>query len=814
MKNLALCVLLVGLLAAPAAAWEIPLEVKEMWGQGGPRHVSGGVPLLQGQAKDVSELRLAVKTAGALKAVPAQFRVLARWWRADNSIRWVLVDCFTNLGGTQKKTFYLTNAKLAPAAPDPPCTVKETAEAIEVTTGPARFVVSKKSFAFLDHAYLDDNKDGAFADDEDMLNGSPDLGLVIEDTFGEKYYASESVRKVEVLESGPVRVRVRARGTLRARGGKGYSRGMYDYDVFLNFYAGSTDVYADVVLGNSPKASRGSPTFEDASLLLKMAGGATRYRMYGRTRLDGGFANAASLCMYQDSNGAETWQTRTGSPSQTKIVRFRGYKIWKRSGRKLAKGQGVDDGKDVYVGSTETTQGDNARGLVQIYNNRGGIVVHTKDFWQQFPKAVEIFKDGTVRLGLFPREARVPHFFEDTTGKGHEIIFHFYARKFYPRKIAPSHPPDPRLKGRYAGDDAGHVWAHVFADCWDYRVFPRPTLEHICAAGALTDVGPMSVPTRLYAGYPWDVTERRLFMTDRHKGNGYGWQVWGERWLSYGGHSSRGARQPIKEDSYLYRWYVTGDKGWLEAGDDRSRLFRDVRTHRVDDQDPFGFPDWGTFRQHYISEDYCKRPQPKNAEITKYSAGRWGRPRWMVPNPAHMTLDLLYDRYLLFGDQRALEGMHMIAGHGMYTTGRAQVHRATGWSWRTTERYWELTGDKGAEKVLRMIIAAQSKLIGTSPKAPNSWFYMIYTRAAAMTALHMRDKTALEICKTLTKGGQANARYDSTLWAVLYHLTGDESYKTKLLGKDNGAGLLIAGNNDGWPAAAHWLVNQRPNPLK
>ena len=799
MRNLALCVVLVGLLAASAAAWEIPLEVKEMWGQGGWRHVSGGVPLLQGQAKDAGELRLAVKTAEGLKAVPAQFRVLARWWRADNSIRWVLVDFQTSIGGTQPKAFYLTNAKLAVAAPKQPCDVQEKGDQIIVTTGPAKFVVDKKQFAFLSHAYLDDNKDGQFDAAEDLLATTPDHGLVIEDTFGEKYYGSESVRKVEVLEAGPVRVRVRARGTLRARGGKGYSRGMYDYDVFLNFYAGSTDVYTDVVLGNSPKQSRGSPTFEDASLLLKMAGGAKRYRLYGRTRLDGGLGAEDSLCMYQDSNGAETWRSRTGSPSTTKIVRFRGYKIWKRSGRKLVQGQGISDGKDVFEGSTEVTQGDNTRGLAQVMNNRGGIVVHTKDFWQQFPKAVELFKDGTVRVGLFPREFRVPHFFEDTTGKGHEIILQFYSRK---------------LRNPYAADGGKHTWAHVFADCWDYRVFPRPTLEHICAAGALTDVGPMSVPTRLYASYPWEVTKRRLFMTDRYKGNGYGWQVWGERWLSYGGHSSRGARQPIKEDSYLYRWYVTGDRGWFEAGDDRSRLFRDVRTHRVDDQDPFGFASWGEFRGHYISEDYCKRPQPKNAEITKYSAGRWGRPRWMVPNPAHMTLDLLYDRYLLFGDQRALEGMHMIAGHGMYTTGRAQVHRATGWSWRTTERYWELTGDKGAEKVLRMIIAAQSKLIGTSPKAPNSWFYMIYTRAAAMTALHLRDKTALDICKTLTKGGQANARYDSTLWAVLYHLTGDESYKTKLLGQDKGAGLLIAGNNDGWPAAAHWLVHQKPNPLK
>ncbi|MFW6158679.1 MAG: hypothetical protein ACOC8E_04910, partial [Planctomycetota bacterium] len=451
---------LILLLAAPALGWEVPLEVTEMWGQGGPRHVSGGVPLLKGQAKEAGDLRLAVKDGdGNLKPVPAQFRALARWWRADNSIRWVLVDFQTSINNSETKMFYLTDADLGAPAPKSPCQVAESDDEIVVTTGPAKFVVNKKKFAFIDHAYLDANGDSKFDDDEDTLDTSADLGLRIEGTLGETYYGSEDPWTVEVLEAGPVRVRVRARGTLRGRDGAGYSRGMVDYDVFLDFYAGSTDVYADVVLDNCPKESRGSPTFEDASLWLKLAGGAKRYRVYGATRLDGAFGGADSLCMYQDSNGAETWRSRTGSPSKRDIVRFRGYNIWKRSGRKLAEGQGVDDARDVFEGSTEIAHGDQARGLVQLMNGRGGIVVHTKDFWQQFPKAVEIFKDGRVRVGLFPRESRVPHFLEDTTGKGHEIILQFYSRN---------------MKNPYARDGAKHTWAHVFADCWDYRVFPRP----------------------------------------------------------------------------------------------------------------------------------------------------------------------------------------------------------------------------------------------------------------------------------------------------------------------------------------------------
>ena len=103
-----------------AAAWELNLEVKEMWGQSGPRIVSGGVPLLQGQAKEAGDLRLAVRNKdGHLVAVPAQFRVLARWWRGDNSIRWVLVDFQTDIQAGGSRTFWLTNERL-PAPPPKP----------------------------------------------------------------------------------------------------------------------------------------------------------------------------------------------------------------------------------------------------------------------------------------------------------------------------------------------------------------------------------------------------------------------------------------------------------------------------------------------------------------------------------------------------------------------------------------------------------------------------------------------------------------------------------------------------------------------
>jgi hypothetical protein len=98
---------LVGLcLATSAAAWEIQLTAEEYKEVGGPRRITCGVPLLVGQAKDVKDLRVTCDG----KPVPAQFRELARWWRADNSLRWVLVDLAADVKGLEKKAFVLTDA--------------------------------------------------------------------------------------------------------------------------------------------------------------------------------------------------------------------------------------------------------------------------------------------------------------------------------------------------------------------------------------------------------------------------------------------------------------------------------------------------------------------------------------------------------------------------------------------------------------------------------------------------------------------------------------------------------------------------------
>jgi hypothetical protein len=808
-------------LAAAAGAWELPLTVEEQQGVAGLRRVTSGVPLLPGQARDVKDLRLLAKdAAGKTTPVPGQFRELARWWRADNSIRWVLVDFAADIGARQTNTFVLTDARLN--VPATRLTFRQDDNFITVNTGPARFVVNRKQFNFLEKAILDLNGDGNLADEENLLASTPACGTVLEDTFGQKYPSSAGTLSVEVLEAGPARICIRGRGKHLAPADKGYAPGMYTYDVFMNFYAESTEIFADVVVGNNFQQSIGIPAFEDGSLLLKLANGVSGYRLLGEKPGEGTLAAGDSACLYQDSNGADTWEKCSGlgkmetsgwSLLPTPFTTFRGYRIIRRAG-----------GKDEQVGG-----GDHARGTLHAWNDRGGVVAHIRNFWQQFPKAAEVGADGTVRLGLWPREWKQPHFLADCSAKGYEIVLHFHG----------------------ARDAAGRPQAESVADRWDARVFARPSAEHRAATGALSDLGPYTPPTKGLDKKPDGrvaISSQRMFTDDVLYGNAYGWRVFGERWRSQGGHGSRGARQPIEQDNYLYLWYVTGLPEWLAVGDARSRQYRDVRCYRVDDQDALGFKDWSEFRKANVSErrEWTNRPQPDNDEIKKYREGlpNYGT-NWEFPNPEHCVLDLLYDRYLIFGDIRSLENMRVAAGHGGYfALGYApapnalkfgnSLGRSNGWSWRTLERYWELTGDKRAGEMLNAVIKAYAPLIGKEDlwfaddrlAHASDWFTQIFSRAAAMTALHTGDPQALEICRALAIGkdkpqpgsvtygkqGQIDAKQFSTLFAVLYHLTGEVKYKEPLAAAIQGDGLLTAGGY--FPASDHWLLTQPPRNVK
>jgi len=759
------------------AEWRVPLTVADTAGDDRYREcVTFGVPFLPGQVKDVKTLRL-LDAQG--DEVPAQFRPLVRWWRKDNSLRWVLLDFQVNLRGFQRTTFTLTDGRAAEY--DSPLTVVETREAITVTTGTARFVINRKRFNLFDRVRIDVNGDGNYTEDEEAISPRDDVGSVVEDTYGLKYFSSEDTREVKVEEAGPVRVCVVAKGVHRARGGQGYSRGMYGYEIRMHFYANKNTVRLDPVITNTSAEPTGSPTFEDHSLIMRLnlepAASPNpdyepkglkliMYRMYGQAPQFGELREGQSVALYQDSNGSETWQVNPGvaSPVGKTLSQFRGYRI-------IRKGRG---------GERVVANGDQARGLVSLGGNRFGVVILPHYFWQLFPKAIEVGYDGTVRIGVFPREYKAAHWLEDASAAGQELWLHFYARGLKAPATS-QYPRDDATKSEWWSLTRDRPWPHFLADSLLPRLAALCTREHYAACGALADIGPY-LPVPDDRGFPVESTERLYFTTQYLKGNAYGWQVFGCRWEEYAGHSPWNY-EPISSSNYLYKFINTQHPTWLEFGYRRDKHFRDVRAYKIDGTTLFGAKTWAEFSRRNVCEEWCSRRGlwPKGEEVEKYAQGRYRRAGWFLPNPAHDNLDELYDLYCLFGDNRALEGARNIAavGGAYVATRKISIHRATGWCFRSLLRYRDLTG---SDECLPYIERALDNFWQVAVKYrharaidyDNAWFYSVFGRTVVLAYEVTGDERMRDLAIGLARGWGKPGQ--NSLNAFAYDQTGHDRH--------------------------------------
>ncbi|MGQ9662994.1 MAG: exo-rhamnogalacturonan lyase family protein, partial [Kiritimatiellia bacterium] len=787
--------LLAGLLLNVAnlrAEFAIPLLVEETGGVDRTIVVSSGVPLRPGQLHDVNRLRV-LDAEG--KEIPAQFRVLARWalptaaeeWRRDGSLRWVLVDFRANLKAFETHAFTLTDGRSTNY--NSRLKVEETDELITVTTGPARFVINRKRFNLFDMVAIDLNGDGVFTAEEECVIFGKSPGSVVEDTYGQIYVGSAGVKEVKIEEAGPIRVCVVAKGVHRAPGGKGYSRGMYQYDTRLHFFAESSVVRVDHVINNCFPDPIGTPTFEDHSLVLRMniegdvsnnpelkdRGPFVMGRICGVAPLDEAMQEGESLCLYQDSNGAETWQVNPGffGPETGKLSTFRGYRILRRTTK----------GEEILA------QGDHARGVVEFQGKRFGLVIVPRHFWQKFPKAIEVGYDGTVRIGILPREHSHPHWLQDAAGSGQELWLYFYARGLQPPAVS-EFARDNETRSQWWNLLRDRPWPHVVADALLPDVFVRCPPEHYAACGALADIGPY-LPIKGGRPFSLAVNERRYFTTDYLKGNAYGWQVFGSRWEEQKGHSPANY-EPISSSDYLFNYINTGAASWLELGRRRNMHFRDVRSYKIDDDKRFSYRSWAEFRDNAECEDFCGRAprMPPDEEAKKYAAGFWPRESWELPNPEHNNLDELYDLYCLFGDTRALEGMVSVAAvGGAYVGmpgGRVNIHRASGWCLRSVLRYYELTADRAALNYITNALDNCWAMVRREgyrhvPKInyDNTWFYNVFGRAIVLAYYVTADERIRDLAIGMTQNRTSKLQHP-TLNAFCYDQTGDKRYYSEL----------------------------------
>ncbi|MCJ7745931.1 MAG: hypothetical protein MUP40_06565, partial [Actinobacteria bacterium] len=398
------------------AALSMELTVKER--SGAARHsepVTSGVPLAQSPGIKSTDGFAVTDSAG--RAVPAQFQVTSRWGGSPENrelpVRWLLVDFQADVAANGTATYYLSQGGPGNPVPDVLNVTRNDGDYLEVSTGPARFSFSKHRFKIFDSVFVGDSQ---------VVSPGGQSGIEALGASGDRFNSSAAPSEVVLETDGPLRKTVRIGGSITGGAGS-----LLDYTARISLFANSTSSRVQFTVTNrrEPAVSEGQPqcwdigcpnsaVFDDLTLVLDCEpGGGEMLRLGGA---GGSFEVApGSLEVYQDSSGSDNWQKHRGNnPRPQSYVSFQGFKVI-RNGAEVASGKQASP----YLDCSGST---------------GGLAVTTREFWQNYPKALR-GSSGRLEVSLFPSEYAGLYSFRPGEQKTHEVTCFFHGPGFDPGSV-------------------------------------------------------------------------------------------------------------------------------------------------------------------------------------------------------------------------------------------------------------------------------------------------------------------------------------------------------------------------------------------
>jgi hypothetical protein len=526
----------------------VPLLI-EGHGPAAVQPVTVGLPLPRGLLKQPAQAAV-IEQGG--RAVPCQTQALARW--PDGSVRWLLVDAVLPSlpPGTRD---WMLQPQPGSEAPPSSLHVEDAGEEIIVKTGKATFHLTRNSVLPLARV---------IAGGKDLL-AAGSARAVLTDAQGNT--AATVVERVEVEEKGPVRATLRLEGRIQGGApGRFLARAC--------FFMGTGLLRLRLTLHNPRRAQhpgglwdlgdRGSIYFRELALELALAG----CREVRFTTEPGRPPRTAAgpLEIYQDSSGGENWASRNHVNRHGQVpCRFRGYRA--RSG-------------------TEESRGDRALPVVTLAGENGTLTAAVPEFWQQFPKALEV-RDGLLRIGLFPHQWNDLHELQGGEQKTHTVWLCF----------------DP------AGTESRALdWVHSPA-------MVRASPQWYAASGAVGHLPACEERVGLLDGYLRDVVDGETSLVAwREVIDEYGWRHFGEVYADHENGHYDGPNRPVVShynNQYdmvlggLLQYWRTGDGRWREVFDPLARHVIDIDIyHTREDRSAYnGGLFW--FTDHYKDAATC-----------------------------------------------------------------------------------------------------------------------------------------------------------------------------------------------------------------
>lgn len=383
--------------ASTAYALSVPLTVTENAGiTRTAEPVTSGVPI-PSNLNLLSTGSLGVFSGSA--AVPAQFKVLARWGGAPDDtskpIKWVLVDFHATVTANSSGVYTLTDTGNGTTGTG--MTVTNGASSIIVNTGEAIFTISKTQFNLFDSVVLKDPSTGQLT--RTILSSLSTAGASItRASNGTVYYAGNQTTSVTVEDQGPLHTVILATG--RHQDGSGAS--LFDWKVRMYFHHGKSyaKVFYTIVDKQDGTNITGNIPLSQMTLLSKLTlSGTPSYVLAGNT-------------------GTTSTFTGTLGASQTESLLQTGT-ISDAPGRTSA----VDI--SYALSGVSTGSGQWSRGWADLSDGNMGLTVAVRYFWQLYPKQFRLSGNGSVNIDLWPSNA-TPLLMWTAAQKTHEMLYYFH----------------------------------------------------------------------------------------------------------------------------------------------------------------------------------------------------------------------------------------------------------------------------------------------------------------------------------------------------------------------------------------------------
>jgi hypothetical protein len=593
-----LAILSVAVLLSPACAMaaaappadSVPITIADHAGVSRDGElVTFGIPLPRDwQVIDPAALQLSDEAG---ESAPAQFQVLARWGaspaKKSAPVKWLLVNCRQSIDANGRRTLTLRKGPSAATLPQRLTIDTTRAGRLTVDTGAATFVINTDSrFNLLEQVTLGGQLLLQPLPPRDAIAYRAIDGLSVVPGGQPDFTPRKTAAVVE--RSGPLSVIVRVAGSILDE----RQRAILDYTARWHFAAGSSDVRLDFTVENNhpviPRADDNQPTnvhnqgavnsvhVGDMQLKLRLRDAGAP--LIVRTEQDTGITQPSSpLRLYQDSSGTDTWNNyvdEVGWPGNEAAAAPRLQSYCELPGYEISGGglRAPRTGRQALGWMTASRASDNGPSLT----------VAVRDFWQNFPKALEASPDGTIAVNLFPNGSQFRHNLRVGEEKTHTVLLHFargpidaaeserMARAFNQPLFGVA-PADWYARSGTLGD----VPAADLARWPLYERYVRIAFEP----------NPDFDPGRDDPNYG----NRTLRQVQEHY-NFFGWQDYGDVPLDYEAFGERQAGQMNLKYWYVYGMFLqfcrSGEPRWLEIARPAAWHLADVDFLHTPDEGP------------------------------------------------------------------------------------------------------------------------------------------------------------------------------------------------------------------------------------